>query len=73
MGLVGRIRIIRAAMTSSAAVVTLEHVRKRYGPPGSPDAVSDLSLEIPAGEICVLVGPSACGKTTTMQMNMRLI
>ncbi len=60
-------------MTSSAAVVTLEHVRKRYGPPGSPDAVSDLSLEIPAGEICVLVGPSGCGKTTTMKMINRLI
>ena len=60
-------------MTSSAAVVTLEHVGKRYGPPGSPDAVSDLSLAIPAGEICVLVGPSGCGKTTTMKMINRLI
>jgi osmoprotectant transport system ATP-binding protein len=36
-------------------------------------AVSDLSLEIPAGEICVLVGPSGCGKTTTMKMINRLI
>ena len=60
-------------MSSSAAVVTLEHVSKRYGPPGSPEAVSDLSLEIPAGEICVLVGPSGCGKTTTMKMINRLI
>ncbi len=60
-------------MTSSAAVVTLEHVSKRYGPAGSPVAVSDLSLEIPAGEICVLVGPSGCGKTTTMKMINRLI
>ena len=62
-----------ARSPSSAAVVTLEHVSKRYGPPGSPDAVSDLSLEIPAGEICVLVGPSGCGKTTTMKMINRLI
>ena len=60
-------------MTSSAAVVTLEHVSKRYGPEGGPEAVSDLSLEIPAGEICVLVGPSGCGKTTTMKMINRLI
>jgi len=60
-------------VSSSAAVVTLEHVSKRYGPPGSPEAVSDLSLEIPAGEICVLVGPSGCGKTTTMKMINRLI
>ena len=60
-------------MTSSAAVVRLEHVSKRYGPEGGPEAVSDLSLEFPAGEICVLVGPSGCGKITTMKMINRLI
>jgi osmoprotectant transport system ATP-binding protein len=60
-------------VSSSAAVVTLDRVSKRYGPPGSPEAVSDLTLEIPAGEICVLVGPSGCGKTTTMKMINRLI
>ena len=60
-------------MTSSAAVVTLDHVSKRYGPADAPPAVSDLSLTIPAGEIVVLVGPSGCGKTTTMKMINRLI
>jgi osmoprotectant transport system ATP-binding protein len=60
-------------VTSSAAVVTLDHVSKRYGPAGTPPAVSDLSLTIPAGEIVVLVGPSGCGKTTTMKMVNRLI
>jgi osmoprotectant transport system ATP-binding protein len=60
-------------VTSTAAVVRLEHVSKRYGPEGGPEAVSDLSLEIHAGEICVLVGPSGCGKTTTMKMINRLI
>jgi osmoprotectant transport system ATP-binding protein len=55
------------------AVVALEHVSKRYGPPGAPLAVNDLSLTVPAGEICVLVGPSGCGKTTTMKMINRLI
>jgi osmoprotectant transport system ATP-binding protein len=60
-------------VTSSAAVVTLDHVSKRYGPAGAPLAVSDLSLTIPAGEIVVLVGPSGCGKTTTMKMINRLI
>jgi osmoprotectant transport system ATP-binding protein len=62
-----------ARSPSSAAVVTLEHVSKRYGPPDAPPAVTDLSLTIPAGEICVLVGPSGCGKTTTMKMINRLI
>jgi osmoprotectant transport system ATP-binding protein len=61
------------AGATSGAVVALEHVTKRYGPPGTPPAVSDLSLTIPAGEICVLVGPSGCGKTTTMKMINRLI
>jgi osmoprotectant transport system ATP-binding protein len=47
-------------------------VVKRY--PGADDAAVDhLSLEVPAGEICVLVGPSGCGKTTAMRMVNRLI
>ena len=58
---------------SAGAVVALEHLSKRFGPPGTPAAVEDLSLTIPAGEICVLVGPSGCGKTTTMKMINRLV
>jgi osmoprotectant transport system ATP-binding protein len=57
----------------SGAVVELQHVTKRYGGPGSPEAVSDLSLTVGSGEICVLVGPSGCGKTTTMKMVNRLV
>ena len=58
---------------ASGAVVTFEHVTKRYGGPDTAPAVTDLSLSIPAGEVCVLVGPSGCGKTTTMKMVNRLI
>ena len=36
-------------------------------------AVDDLTLTDPAGEICVLVGPSGGGKTTAMKMVNRLM
>jgi osmoprotectant transport system ATP-binding protein len=62
-----------ADASSSGAVVELQHVSKRYGGPGAPEAVSDLSLKVESGEICVLVGPSGCGKTTTMKMVNRLV
>ena len=47
-------------------------VTKRY-PGSSSPAVEGLSLEVPAGEICVLVGPSGCGKTTAMRMVNRTV
>ena len=58
--------------TGAAAEIVFDHVTKRY--PGRDEpAVKDLSLTIPAGEICVLVGPSGAGKTTAMKMVNRLI
>jgi len=63
-----------SAGTSSRKAATLEFraATKRY--PGQDDpAVDALSLEVPAGEICVFVGPSGCGKTTAMRMVNRMI
>jgi osmoprotectant transport system ATP-binding protein len=57
---------------AEAAPVRYEHVTKRYPGQDSP-AIQDLTLEIPAGEICVLVGPSGCGKTTAMRMVNRTV
>ena len=56
----------------AAAEIQLDHVTKRYGNSARP-AIDDLSLTIPAGEICVLIGPSGGGKTTAMKMINRLI
>src|SRR6185503_18588380 len=56
----------------SAAEIVLDHVTKRYGNSQRP-AINDLSLTIPAGEICVLIGPSGGGKTTALKMVNRLI
>ena len=56
----------------AAAVLAFHEATKVYPGRRTP-AVSNLSLEVPAGEICVLIGPSGSGKTTAMQMVNRLI
>ena len=58
--------------TSRAGEIEFRHVTKRYRGRRQA-AVNDLSLAIPAGEICVLVGPSGAGKTTAMKLVNRLI
>jgi osmoprotectant transport system ATP-binding protein len=56
----------------AAATLEFREATKRY--PGQDEpAVDSLSLEVPSGEICVLVGPSGCGKTTAMRMVNRMI
>jgi osmoprotectant transport system ATP-binding protein len=57
---------------STAAEIVFDHVTKRYAGRDAA-AVDDLSLEIPAGTFCVLVGPSGGGKTTALKMVNRLI
>ena len=56
----------------AASSVRYEETTKRY-PGASEPAVDHLTLEVPAGEICVLVGPSGCGKTTAMRMVNRTV
>jgi len=57
--------------TRPAATIRLDGVRKRY--PDGTVAVSGLTLDVPAGELVVLVGPSGCGKSTVLRMVNRLI
>lgn len=55
-----------------AVEIVFDRATKRY--PGRPaPAVDGLSLSVPPGEICVLVGPSGGGKTTAMKLVNRLI
>jgi osmoprotectant transport system ATP-binding protein len=56
----------------AAASVSYLEVTKRY-PGQSEPAIQGLSLDVPAGEICVLVGPSGSGKTTAMRMVNRTV
>jgi osmoprotectant transport system ATP-binding protein len=51
-------------------MIRLDGVTKRFG---ATVAVDHLDLEVPEGELCMLVGPSGSGKTTTMRMVNRLI
>ncbi len=55
-----------------AATLELRDVAKRYPSQREP-AISDLSLSVGAGEVCVLVGPSGSGKTTAMRLINRMI
>ena len=59
-------------MGSAAAPLELREATKVYPGADSP-AVDRLSLEVPAGEVCVLVGPSGCGKTTAMRLVNRML
>ncbi len=57
---------------AQALPVSYREASKVYEGAESP-AVDSLSLDVPAGEICVLVGPSGCGKTTAMRMANRMV
>ena len=48
------------------AEITLESLTKVYS--DGTNAVTDLDLEVGAGEFVVFVGPSGCGKTTALRM-----
>lgn len=53
--------------TLTRGAISIRNVTKIYDPEGvNVMAVDDCSLEIPAGEVCMIVGPSGCGKTTLL-------
>jgi lipooligosaccharide transport system ATP-binding protein len=48
--------------------VVARRLVKRYGPPGSPEAVRGIDFEVAAQECFGFLGPNGAGKTTTMRM-----
>jgi osmoprotectant transport system ATP-binding protein len=63
---------VSAPEENAAAELRFDRVTKRYEGREAA-ALSELSLDIPAGTFCVLVGPSGGGKTTALKMVNRLI
>src|SRR3954451_22617923 len=60
---------VRAPVRAPAALgaLRIDDVVKSYG--AGTDAVAAVdhcTLDIPSGEICMIVGPSGCGKTTLL-------
>lgn len=56
-----------ARQIATQGAIRIEDVVKIYDPDGAAVmAVDHCSLDIPAGEICMIVGPSGCGKTTLL-------
>jgi osmoprotectant transport system ATP-binding protein len=70
----GHQAVVRAGSerVRQAATLELRDVQKRYPGQRQP-AIQSLSLEVAAGEVCVLVGPSGSGKTTAMRLINRMI
>jgi len=68
----GRPQAAAGALAREAAEIVFDGATKRYEGASRP-ALDGLSLAVPAGDICVLVGPSGGGKTTALRMVNRLV
>jgi ABC-2 type transport system ATP-binding protein len=53
-----------------ADAISIAHLSKRYG---QTQALSGLSLNVSAGDVCGLLGPNGAGKTTTMRILATLL
>ena len=53
-------------------ILSLENIHFRYYP-DSPNVLTDLSLDIPAGKITAILGPNGTGKTTLLHILLGLL
>ncbi|MGY1707416.1 ATP-binding cassette domain-containing protein [Geodermatophilus sp. SYSU D00697] len=59
-----------SAPSSSTPALRMERLSKRFG---STDAVVDLSLTVPPGEVFGFLGPNGAGKSTTIRLLLGLL
>ena len=52
----------------SRTVAALRDVSRRYGPPGSPEPIRELTASFPAARLIAVTGPSGSGKTTLLEL-----
>ena len=58
---------VKSLRKEKTGALSIKNVTKIYDPYGvNVKAVDDCSMEIAAGEGCMIVGPSGCGKTTLL-------
>jgi len=60
------VTVANATMDSGAAAVSVRGVSMIY--PGPVQALKDIDLDFPAGQLTSLLGPSGCGKTTLLKI-----
>ena len=51
---------------AASAAVSVENVTKIY--PGGVEALNNMTVQFPKGELTSLLGPSGCGKTTLLKI-----
>ena len=57
--------VLRALETAAEPAVSVRNVSKNYG---DVEALKNLTLDFPKGELTSLLGPSGCGKTTLLKI-----
>src|SRR5579872_6402250 len=62
--------ITQNVSNSVAAAIELRNVTKRFPTPSGEiyTAIRNLSLSVAPGEFCAIVGPTGCGKSTTLSL-----
>ncbi len=64
-----------SAVHANASALAFSNVTHSYAKPGQPSlqALSEINIDLKAGEIVTIVGPSGCGKTTLLRLAAGLL